>query len=115
MNGLRYIQASSLEAEAKLNPDIQAGKYRDKYSIGEFALDVPLRLVMEDDDGGKHVCCLELPMLYGFGDSEEEALAMLDRDILSLLDDLRKFSDLPPEYRSAAATIRMAMKKNAQH
>ncbi len=37
-----------------------------KHTIGTQELAVPLHVFIEDDDTGKHVSCLELPMLYGF-------------------------------------------------
>lgn len=80
-----------------------------KYSIGEIPLRVPLRIFIEDDDTGKHVSCLELPMLYGFGETLEEAMSMLDREILALRDELKCPDDFPPEYRYAANLINAAL------
>lgn len=83
---------------------------RHKTRIGSVELFTPLRIFIDDDDSGKYVSCLELPQIYGFGETEEEALAMLDREILSLMDDVRNADNIAEEYKIAAELIEMAMR-----
>lgn len=80
-----------------------------KHSIGEMPLEMPLRVFAEDDDTGKHIACLELPMLYGCGETEQEAMEMLDREILSLYEELKGPGEFPPEYQAAANFINLAL------
>lgn len=81
-----------------------------KHSIGDIQLAATLRIIVEDDDTGKHISCLEFPMLYGFGEDESEAMEMLDREIISLCQDVERFGDLPDEYRYASMLANMVMK-----
>ena len=67
-------------------------------SVQGRELAVPIRVYVEDDDTGKHASCLEIPQVYGFGETEGEALSMLDREILSLYDDIREDVPLSEEY-----------------
>lgn len=81
----------------------------EKFSIGEIALRTPIRVFIEDDDTGKYVSCLEIPQLYGFGETEAEALDMLDREILSLREDVKDSDNVADEYKYACDLIDMAL------
>ncbi|MCR5813473.1 MAG: hypothetical protein K6G15_03125 [Desulfovibrio sp.] len=68
-------------------------------SVQGYKLTASIRVHVEDDDTGKHASCLEIPQVYGFGETESEALAMLEREILSLYEDLQEDVPLSEEYR----------------
>jgi hypothetical protein len=64
--------------------------------IGGLGLTRPLAVVVEPDEDGFIARSPPLPQLYGAGDSQEEALEMFEREVLSLRADLqsdREFSD----------------------
>lgn len=69
-----------------------------KNCIGHREISAPLRILIEDDDTGKHISCFELPQVYGFGETEKEALEMLDREIVSLYADLQEGIAVSKEY-----------------
>lgn len=80
-----------------------------KPRIGSKNIQTPLRILLEDDDTGVHVSCFELPQVYGFGETEEEALAMLDREIISLNEDLHDGSELSTEFELVRDLLGMVL------
>lgn len=71
-----------------------------KWNIGNQKLKVPLHIYLEDYEDGKHVSCFEIPQVYGCGASEGEALAMLDREIVSMIADLDDGAPLSLEFQA---------------
>lgn len=114
-SALREFREAAETAEAKVSKlaDSTDSSPQLKYDIAGKKLITPLHIFIEDDDTGKHIDCREFPMLYGFGETEEEAIEMLDREILSLCEDAREFPDLPMEYKLADLLARLVM-SNAQ-
>lgn len=80
-----------------------------KNRIGTNSIRMPLRILLEDDDTGVHVSCFELPQVYGFGETEEEALAMLDREIVSLNAELHDGSELSTEFELVRDLLDMVL------
>lgn len=70
----------------------------EKYTVGNFVLKAPLRVYACDDDTGKHVSCFEIPQVYGVGETQKEAMTMLDREIMSMREDLNDGTPLSGEY-----------------
>lgn len=68
------------------------------YAVAGKKLTTPLRIFFEDDDTGFHVSCFELPQLYGFGETKDEAREMLDREICSLYKDIKDDTHLSDEF-----------------
>lgn len=81
-----------------------------KNRIGTNFIRTPLRILLEDDDTGVHVSCFELPQVYGFGETEDEALAMLDREIVSLNEDLHDGSALSTEFELVRTLLDMVFR-----
>lgn len=59
----------------------------------------PIRICIEDDDTGKFASCLEIPQVYGFGETEDEALQMLYREIFSIYSDMQEDLQFSDEYQ----------------
>ena len=81
-----------------------------KNRIGETFIQAPLRILLEDDDTGVHVSCFELPQVYGFGETEDEALAMLDREIISLNKDLHDGGKISREFELVKILLDMVFR-----
>ncbi len=81
-----------------------------KNRIGTTFIQAPLRILLEDDDTGVHVSCFELPQVYGFGETEDEALAMLDREIISLNKDLHDGSKISREFEIVKTLLDMVFR-----
>lgn len=82
---------------------------KDTYTVGDIPLRTPLRVFIEDDDSGKYISCLEVPQVYGFGETEAEAHEMLDREILSLREDVKESESVADEYMFASLLIDRAL------
>lgn len=100
---------SAIDEAAAHSGRASAQPPRKLVEINGVTLTMPLRLIIENDADGKHVSCLELPQLYGFGDTEREAIEMLEREILSLRDDVKNSPNVSDEYRYAADLIDLAL------
>lgn len=68
--------------------------------VDTHMLSAPLRIFIDDDDTGKHVSCFEIPQIYGFGETADEAVRMLNREILSMYADLCEDSPVSSEYEA---------------
>lgn len=58
------------------------------FKLNGRTLVIPLHIAITQDLEGWHVACLEFPQIYGFGDTQEEAVAMFDRESYSLYEEL---------------------------
>jgi predicted RNase H-like HicB family nuclease len=64
----------------------------------------PINIVIEEDDGGYLARCPALP-LYGCGDSVDEAVGMLQREIESLYEDLLEDDSFTEDWRPVKAYL----------
>lgn len=64
-----------------------------------------LQIHIENDGVGKHASCISLPQLYGYGNTEQEAVSMLKREMLSLREEVKNSQNVAEEYRQAVNMI----------
>lgn len=68
------------------------------HEMGGQRLTRPFAAVVEPDEDGFLAASTRLPQLYGAGDSQDEALQMLEREVLSLRADLRGDREFSEEW-----------------
>ena len=95
-----FIQTSKThesELAANINFDLVGSTL--KYSVQGQKLTAPIHIKVKDDGTGKHASCLEIPQVYGFGETIDESLSMLEREIISLYTDIQEDVPLSTEYQ----------------
>lgn len=94
-----------------LLPADQESKEIQSYELGQLEgreLLLPFTVSLEPDDDGFLAKCFEVPQVYGFGETRNEALSMLERELVSLNRDLQEDDAFAPEFLSLKKMFQVA-------
>ena len=82
----------------KLPPSVTPAPALLVWSLATLHLQRPLSVLVEADDAAYIARCPDLPQLYGYGESEHEAVESLRREIESLWADLQEDAEFSDEF-----------------
>lgn len=107
----RELKLLMAQYEEMAYSGLEIGRQAEAYGlthIGDSLLSYPFVAWVEPDDDGFIARCREVPQVYGFGASQDEALAMLTSELANLREDLNGSDDFPDEYLSVRKLFRIA-------
>lgn len=93
-----FLRVNEVVAERTDFP-IPYSQAQEVYEIGGKKLHVPFHVaVVDDDPEGKFAKYFEVPQVYGCGETEPEALDMLNREVIFTYNDLKENRRETPEF-----------------
>lgn len=96
---IRYFSTLAQEAAVRIahETDFALAISRPYYAIHGRELRDPLTVSLISEELGYTVNCLELPQIYGYGETEEEAFTMFEDEVASMKKDLEEATELTYE------------------
>lgn len=92
----RYFSTLAQKAAVRIahETDFALAISKPYYTIHGRELRDPLTVSVISEDLGHTVNCLELPQIYGYGETEEEAFTMFEDEVASMKKDLEEATEL---------------------